>query len=159
MFSQTSEYAIRTMIEIATRPGGGPVMSAELAELLGIPPSYLAKLLQSLVRTRLLTSVRGKQGGFSLARSAASIKLRDIIAPFEDLQKYEECILGQPVCNEAGACPLHHFWSDVRTRFVEELKTKSLQDLTDFQLSKLNTMNAGLFKKVGRVPGKKALKK
>lgn len=158
MFSQTSEYAIRALIEIATRPTEGPVLSADLAKALGIPAQYLSKLLQSLVRTRVLKSVRGRQGGFSLAKSASSIKLRDIIAPFEDLRKYEECILGQPVCNEAGACPLHDFWSVVREQYVQQLSTKTLQDLADYQLDKLHTMNAGLFRRVGSVPGKQAVK-
>jgi Rrf2 family transcriptional regulator, iron-sulfur cluster assembly transcription factor len=159
MFSQTSEYAIRALIEIATRPEGEQVLSAQLGESLGIPQHYLSKILQQLVRTRVLKSVRGRSGGFSLARSAGSIKLRDIIEPFEDLRKYEDCILGQPVCNEAGACPLHDFWKDVRERYLDELKTKSLKDLTDYQLKKLNTMNAGLFRRVGAVPGKQSLRK
>ena len=158
VFSQTAEYAIRAMIEIATRPDGKPVLSADLADALGIPPQYLSKLLQSLVRTRILKSVRGRQGGFSLVKSASTVKLRDIIEPFDDLRKYEECILGQPVCNEAGACPLHDFWSVVRQQYLDELSTKSLQDLADYQLDKLHTMNAGLFRRVGAVPGKQTVK-
>ncbi|MBZ0136814.1 MAG: Rrf2 family transcriptional regulator [Planctomycetes bacterium] len=158
MFSQTSEYAIRALIEIATRPEGEHVLSSELGESLGIPQHYLSKILQQLVRTRVLKSVRGRSGGFRLARSAADIRLRDIVEPFEDLKKCEECILGQPVCSDAGACPLHDFWGDVRERYVNELETKSLADLTDYQLKKLGSMNAGLFKRVGSVPGKESLK-
>lgn len=146
------------MIEIATRPDGKPVLSADLASALGIPGQYLSKLLQSLVRTRILKSVRGRQGGFSLAKSASAIKLRDIIEPFDDLRKYEECILGQPVCNEAGACPLHDFWSVVRKEYLDQLSAKTLLDLADFQLDKLHTMNAGLFRRVGSVPGKQTIK-
>lgn len=157
MFSQTSEYAIRALIEIATREEGEHVLSAELGESLGIPPHYLSKILQQLVRTRVLKSVRGRSGGFRLARPASSIVLRDIVEPFEDMRKYEECILGQPVCTEAGACPLHEFWKDVRERYIEELETKSLADVKDFQIKMLSTMNAGEFKRVGSVPGKTTL--
>lgn len=157
MFSQTSEYAIRALIEIATRPEGEHVLAAQLGESLNLPQHYLSKILQQLVRTRVLKSVRGRSGGFSLARSAGVIKLRDIVEPFEDLKKYEECILGQPVCSEAGACPLHDFWKDVRERYIDELKDKTLEDLKTFQLKKLAAMNAGLFKKVGAVPGKQSV--
>lgn len=159
MFSQTSEYAIRAMIEISTRPDGELVLASDLGDALGIPAHYLSKILQQLVRARVLKSTRGRNGGFGLARPAANIKLRDIVAPFEDLKKYEECILGQPVCNEAGACPLHDFWKDVRERYVDELKTKSLHDLKEFQLKQLSAMNPGLFKKVGTVPGKLSLRR
>lgn len=158
MFSQTSEYAIRALIEIATRPKGEHVFAAQLGERLDLPHHYLAKILQQLVRTRVLKSVRGRSGGFGLARSASSIKLKDIVEPFEDLKKCEECILGQPVCSEAGACPLHDFWKDVRERYLEELKSKSLEDLKLFQIKQLSAMNAGVFKKVGAVPGKRAVK-
>ena len=159
MFSQTSEYAIRALIEIATRAEGEHVFAAELGERLNLPHHYLAKILQQLVRTRVLKSIRGRSGGFGLARPASSIRLRDIVEPFEDLKKCEECILGQPVCSEAGACPLHDFWKDVRERYLEELKTKSLEDLKHFQLKQLSAMNAGVFKKVGAVPGKQSVKK
>ncbi|MCA8913279.1 MAG: Rrf2 family transcriptional regulator [Planctomycetes bacterium] len=158
MFSQTTEYAVRALIEIATRPDDKPILAGTLAETLDIPHHYLAKILQQLVRTRVLKSVRGRQGGFSLNKPAGNIRLRDIVQPFEDLHKFEECILGQPVCSEAGACPLHDFWGDVRKRWLDELDTKTLQDLSFYQLRRLNNMNAGLFKRVGKVPGKTSLK-
>lgn len=159
MFSQTSEYATRALIEIATRPDNELVLASQIGDALGIPAHYLSKILQQLVRSRILKSVRGRNGGFGLARPPGNIKLRDIIAPFEDLKKYDECILGQPVCNEAGACPLHDFWSVVRERYMDELKTKSLNDLREFQINQLNSMNPGLFRRVGAVPGKQTLRR
>lgn len=158
MFSQTTEYAIRALIEIATRPKGELVLSSKLGESLDIPQHYLSKILQQLVRTRILKSTRGRQGGFSLAKPASRIKLREIVAPFEDLKKYEECILGQAVCSDAGACPLHEFWAVVRERYLEEIESKTLEDLADFQVTHLHSMNAGLRRRVGNVPGKAALK-
>ena len=158
MFSQTTEYAIRAMIDIATRPEGENVLAAQLGESLGIPTHYLSKILQQLVRARVLTSVRGRQGGFSLAKPAERIKLKEIVAPFEDLRKCEECILGQPVCSDAGACPLHKFWADVRTRYLEELSTKTLKELSEFQLKRLGAMSASLRGKLQSVPGMDAFK-
>ena len=153
MFSQTANYAIRAMIEIATRPAGENVLSSQLGEALDIPTHYLAKILQQLVRARVLTSIRGRQGGFALAKASEKIKLKEIVAPFEDLRKYEECVLGQPVCSEAGACPLHEFWSDVRTRYMDELTSKTLADLRDFQMKRIDGMSAGLRNKLPSVPG------
>jgi Rrf2 family protein len=158
MFSQTTEYAIRAAIDIATRPEGENVLASQLGEALGIPTHYLSKILQQLVRARVLTSLRGRQGGFKLARPPAKIKLKEIVAPFEDLRKYEECILGQAVCSEAGACPLHEFWGGVRESFMVELNTKSLKDLSDFQLKRLATMSSGLRGKLQTVPGMETFK-
>jgi len=153
MFSHTTEYAIRAMIDIATRPEGEKILAAELSEALEIPAHYLAKILQQLVRARVLTSVRGRQGGFALAKPPGKVRLIDVVAPFEDLKKYEECILGQSVCSEAGACPLHDFWGDVRDRFLAELKDKTLKDLGEFQLKRLSEMSPSLKGKLKSVPG------
>ena len=158
MFSQTTEYAIRALIEIATRPQGKLILASELGDVLGIPNHYLSKILQQLVRKRLLNSVRGRQGGFSLARPAAEIRLREIVEPFEDMHRYEECILGQAVCSDAGACPLHDFWGEVRERYLSELDRRTLQDLSEYQLKRLTAMNPGLFKRVGSVPGKSSVR-
>ena len=158
MLTQTTEYAIRALIEISTRPEGQHALAGELGETLGIPPHYLSKILQQLVRVRVLKSVRGRQGGFSLAKPARTIRLREIVEPFDDMKKYEECILGQPVCSEAGACPLHEYWSEVRTRYLIELDSRTLQDLADYQMRRLESMNPGLFKRVGSVPGKVSMK-
>ncbi|MCA8917646.1 MAG: Rrf2 family transcriptional regulator [Planctomycetes bacterium] len=158
MFSQTTEYAIRALIEIATRPEGEQVLAGELAESLNIPQHYLSKLLQQLVRTRVLKSVRGRNGGFSLSRPAAKVCLREVVEPFEDLKKFEDCILGQKVCSDAGACPLHEFWKNVRERYLEELDSKTLQDLSTYQLRRLDSMKAGLLKRVGSVPGKVSMR-
>jgi Rrf2 family transcriptional regulator, iron-sulfur cluster assembly transcription factor len=158
MFSQTVEYAVRAAIDIATRPEGKNVLASEMAESLGIPAHYLSKILQQLARSRVLKSVRGRQGGFSLARPAEKIRLREIIEPFEDMHKYEECILGQPVCSEAGACPLHDFWGEVRQRYLDELDNRTLAELSEFQLMNLKSMSPHMRRKVANAPGLAALR-
>lgn len=158
MFSQTTEYAIRAMIDITTRPAGENVLAAQMGKSLGIPTHYLSKILQQLVRARVLKSVRGRQGGFSLARPPERIKLKEIVAPFEDLRKCEECILGQPVCSDAGACPLHNFWAEVRTRYLDELNSRTLAELGEFQLRRLATMTSSMRGKLQSSPGMDAYK-
>lgn len=153
MFSQTTEYAIRAAIDIGTRPEGERVLAAQLGEVLGIPAHYLSKILQQLVRARILSSVRGRGGGFMLARPAAKITLQQIVSPFEDLRKYDECIMGQTVCSDAGACPLHDFWGGIRTRYLDELNKRTLKDLSNYQLMRIAKMGAGLRNKLPTVPG------
>lgn len=157
MFSQTTDYAIRAAIEIATRSVEQPVLASELAQSLGIPQHYLSKILQQLVRAGVLDSTRGRRGGFVLRRPAAQIKLRDVVAPFENLRKCEECILGQPICSSAGACPLHDFWKVVRERYLEELDTRTLGDLASHQLKRLRTMDTALLKQLPHTPGRSTL--
>ena len=132
MISQTTEYAIRAIIEMGQKPEGEYVLAKTLAEDLDIPHFYLGKILQQLVKSRVLKSTRGRNGGFSLAKPANKIRLRDVVEPFEDVDKSSECILGQDSCNDKVACPLHDYWKDVRERYVQELETKTVSDLADF---------------------------
>jgi Rrf2 family protein len=129
LFSLTTEYAIRVMNEIALHEGDDFLLARDLAEDLGLPRQYLSKILQQLVRARLLESTRGRLGGFKLARAPKDIRLFEIVAPFEDLKKTDECILGAATCSDAGACPLHDFWKAVKTRYKRELDTRTLADL------------------------------
>lgn len=132
-FNQTCEYAIRAMMEIARRPQGDYVLAKDLADKLDIPHHYLSKILQQLVRSRILESTRGRLGGFRLMRKPEDILLLDLVSPFEDVQKTEECVLGEAKCSDATACPLHEFWKSVRTRYEEQLHTKTLAEFAKFE--------------------------
>jgi Rrf2 family protein len=128
LFSQTCEYAIRAAVEIARRPRDEFVLAREIAEKLSLPHQYLSKILQQLVRSRVLESTRGRQGGFRLTRDPDEVMLVEVVTPFEDLKKTEDCILGNAVCSDSRACPLHEFWKGVRANYLDELNLRSLGD-------------------------------
>lgn len=116
MLSQTSECAIRAVFELARAEAGAWVGARTLARRLGISPTYLAKILQSLTREGVLESQRGKSGGFRLARPAGRVTLFQVVSPFEDLTATRRCLLGQPVCNDQAPCAAHHHWKQVGDR-------------------------------------------
>ena len=71
--SKKSDYALISMKHLAMRPDGGASSSArEISESYDIPLELLAKVLQRLVRARLLVSVQGTRGGYRLARQASA---------------------------------------------------------------------------------------
>lgn len=133
LFNQTAEYAIRAGIALANKPQEHYLLAKELAKELDIPAHYLAKILQQLVRVHILSSSRGRQGGFKLERDPDSIRLIEIVTPFEDVQKAQQCVLGLKVCLDDTACPMHDFWKGVRTRYYKEIETKTLGDLARFE--------------------------
>lgn len=71
------DYAVRAMAELASRDGG-PVKAEDLADAQSIPVKFLRGILTDLRRARLVTSQRGPEGGFLLARPAAEISLADL---------------------------------------------------------------------------------
>lgn len=78
MISRTSEYAIRSLTFMASRPPGEYHLALDMAQELGIPAAFLGKVLQPLVMRGLLHSQRGRGGGFRLAKEPAQISLLDI---------------------------------------------------------------------------------
>lgn len=76
-------YAVYALAYLNRESGGQAVHSKQIAEFLGASPDYLSKILQQLVRTRILASERGRTGGFRLKRPAADISLLDVLVAIE----------------------------------------------------------------------------
>lgn len=73
--TQASDYAILAMIHMACLPEDAVALRAQIVKSCGIPPSFAAKILRSLVRAGLLQSSRGVRGGFRLARPAPFVSV------------------------------------------------------------------------------------
>lgn len=129
MLSQTAEYALRALVLLAERPAGSSVRVGELALALDIPQNYLSKTLGALSRTGVVTSTRGKGGGFALARPATQITLFDVVDPFDRLGARPSCLMGQGECSEAKACAAHHTWKAVSARVQAFFLQTTLADL------------------------------
>ncbi|OFV84771.1 MAG: hypothetical protein A2620_05575 [Acidobacteria bacterium RIFCSPHIGHO2_01_FULL_67_28] len=100
----------------------------EIAAGLGVPATYLAKVLQGLTRAGLLRAVRGPGGGVQLARPARDIRLWDVLAAVEPVGEFERCFLGLGECDDAHPCPLHESWGPIRARLLEMLQARSLDE-------------------------------
>lgn len=77
--SAKSDYALRALIEIATRDDGAPVSAEELGRLQNIPHGFLQAILADLRRAGILMSVRGQSGGWRMARGTDDVSVADII--------------------------------------------------------------------------------
>jgi len=125
--TKADDYAVRAMIHLACLPDGRVAMRHEIAEAQGIPSSFMAKILRSLVRARLLHSSRGVNGGFGLARPAADISLLDIIESIEGPLNLVDCTSGD--CELSCDCPAAPVWGRVQNSLKEILGGASLEEL------------------------------
>jgi Rrf2 family protein len=78
VITTTGEYALRAAIHLARRHPA-PVTCAEIAEETHVPPTYLYKIMQALVKNRLAHSQRGFRGGFQLTDSPERITVMDLL--------------------------------------------------------------------------------
>lgn len=86
MFSQTVEYALRAMVQLAV-DSSGQATTKDIAEKAKVPSAYLAKVLQSMRKGGLIHSRRGIGGGVTLAKPANKISLLDVIDAVEPLKR------------------------------------------------------------------------
>lgn len=105
MISQTAEYAMRAITYLADQERV-PHTTAQIAEATQIPAGYLAKVMQSLSRARVVRSQRGLNGGFTLSRDTAGLTLLEIINAVDPIRRFHECPLGLPT-HSGDLCPLH----------------------------------------------------
>jgi Rrf2 family protein len=106
MISQTAEYALRAIVYLAGQ-NGAPRTTAQIAETTMIPAGYLAKVMQSLSRERLVNSQRGLKGGFTLAHDANELSVLTVINAVDPIRRFPECPLGIP-SHGRRLCPLHY---------------------------------------------------
>ncbi|MBI4411965.1 MAG: Rrf2 family transcriptional regulator [Deltaproteobacteria bacterium] len=127
--TQSSMYALQSLAWLSSKKH--PALSKEIAEDLSISPTYLTKILQTLRLAGILKATRGKNGGFQLNRSPTSIKLRTVIALFEDLVPWNFCPFTQTICdgNPKKPCRLHHRWKKVLTAFDAFVDHSTVADL------------------------------
>jgi Rrf2 family protein len=77
--SAKTDYAVRTVAELATAPDGQTIKGEELARRQGIPTKFLENILSSLRTAGIVASRRGAEGGYRLARPASGVSIADVI--------------------------------------------------------------------------------
>lgn len=141
MLSNTCKYAIRSLIYIANYAGFDKKIGIKkITEDLNIPPPFLGKILQNLVRQKLLKSIKGPNGGFSLARDPEEISLYDIVMKVEGEGYFNNCIIRLESCScfteEISTCPIHKRFNQIRGELINFYQETSLADIIeDFEIS------------------------
>jgi Rrf2 family protein len=107
---------------------GPPVTAAAMASGLSASEAHLAKVLQRLAKAGLVTGTRGPHGGFSLARPAREISLREVYEAIEGRLEVERCMLGSPVCSKPD-CPLGSLFARLSDDVMQTLERMTLADI------------------------------
>lgn len=128
MFSQTTQYAIRAVVILAYHRDSPPVGNSVLAVQAKIPPSYLAKVLQGLVKAGIVESRRGARGGFHLRNDPEEITLLDVVNAVEPIPRIKGCPLG--LKSHAGMlCPVHARIDEAMAQVESVLSSATISEL------------------------------
>jgi Rrf2 family protein len=85
------EWGLHCCLTLAWLADEAPVPTARLAAWFDLPPAYLTKRLQALVRAGILTSTPGARGGFRLGRRPEQITLMDVVTAIEGPEEAFRC--------------------------------------------------------------------
>lgn len=133
MLSDTARYAMRAMMALADRYPR-PASIAEIAQDISAPRKYLEAVMLRLKLEGLLTSQRGRTGGYALARRAAEISVADIIrsmdgplalTPCASRTRFEAC----DNCMDVAICSIRFVLLEGRDALAEVLERRTLEDL------------------------------
>jgi Rrf2 family protein len=133
MLSQRTRYTIRALLHLADRYGEGPVQLTEIADAQNIPPKFLTVMLSQMRRDGLVESLRGREGGYWLAKPPQQISYGEIVRrtrgslgllPCASRLAYEQC----QHCITEEKCRLHRVMLMVRDETARILDHISLAD-------------------------------
>lgn len=131
MFSKACEYAIKATIYIAQQSHEGRRANVkEVSKEVNAPEAFTAKILQQLCRENILSSIRGKQGGFVFdVERQKEIKIFDVVMLIDGDSLFTNCGLGLHKCSSENPCPVHDDFKAVRNALVSMVKKYSFYDL------------------------------
>jgi Rrf2 family protein len=140
IFSKKCEYGMQAVLYLAAQQKGTLISAEEISKVLKIPREFISKILQSLKESGMISSSKGKSGGFSLAKPASRIKLIDVVAAIDGLDMFDSCVLGFPECSPTHPCPVHDTWGTLRTQTYDMLTSETIDKLKDKTLNKIKSL-------------------
>src|SRR6185436_10889632 len=127
--SKKADYALIAMKHLAQKHRADATCAREIAEQYDIPLELMAKVLQRLVRSRLLVSTQGTRGGYTLGRSSSSISVADVIEAIDGPFTVTACTTDKHDCEQYSKCSVRDPLWQIRERIAATLGTVTLADM------------------------------
>lgn len=128
--TRETDYAIRCVLFLAMDPSK-VFMVGEIAEKQDAPKPFLAKILQKLVRGKIVNSIRGVKGGFQVARDPRKISLLEVIEAVSGPVGLNVCVVDKQSCDRSGHCAVHPVWIDLQKDFSRKLSAIKFDKLVN----------------------------
>ncbi len=126
--TRQTDYALRCVYYLAGR-NGEVVMIEGISREMSIPRSFLAKILQKLVKAGIAESHRGVKGGFTLARSPREVSIYDVMLAIEGPVTMNICAVDKKLCERSAQCSIHPVWVRMRKEMEKMLRKENFAKL------------------------------
>lgn len=131
MFSKACEYALRAVLYISVKAIDGLRLGIpEIAREIHAPRAFTAKILQTLVRQGIVSSVKGPNGGFFTDPKAKPVTLNAVVKAIDGIDVLQTCALGLKECSDNFPCPIHREIKPYRDKLRKIMGETTIQDLS-----------------------------
>jgi Rrf2 family transcriptional regulator, iron-sulfur cluster assembly transcription factor len=138
-FSKACELGLQAVLYLSTKEKR--IFNAEeVSKELKVPKEFVSKVMQTLTKSGMVGSRKGKKGGFFLAKEPAEIKLIDIVEAIDGLSLFKSCVLGFPGCSVSTPCPVHDKWGKLRDEAYKMLSEETLENLKEKTANKIASL-------------------
>ena len=131
------DYALKAVLDLSAHFGAAQRIE-EIAKRQDIPVKFLEQILLSLKKGGFVRSLRGRSGGYELARSPEKITLGQVIRYVEGPVEPISCVLkkGGTRCDFADRCVLHDVFDEIGVYLAKKVDSVSFAELSDRQKKK-----------------------
>jgi Rrf2 family protein len=127
--TRQTEYAVRTLIELAKAEEGKLVPTKMISLNQNIPEVFLKKTIQLLANAGLIVTQRGTQGGIRLAVLASQITIADVFTAVEGRLAINVCLTESYPCPNKSECRVRAVLQRAQAALLAELSRESIADL------------------------------
>ena len=132
MLSNTCKYALRALIYLGKfSEKDKRIGIRKISEDLELSSPFLGKILQNLVKQKMLVSTKGPNGGFALSKNASEITLYDIVVKVDGEDFFINCLIGMEPCKTHDPtkplCPVHNQYEKLRNEIEVFYKETTLE--------------------------------
>ncbi len=149
--STKGRYGLKAMFELSLHQHNGPVPLKFIAKKQNISEQYLEQIFSCLKKSKLVTSVRGAQGGYLLGKEAKDIRVGDILTVLEGPVSLSDCLLDEDVCENSDKCVTKVVWEKIKKGIEDVVNSITLQDMIDdYNKDKLENDITNLINRIDR---------
>lgn len=126
-FSAKTEYGLKAILNLAINPETSKSVS-QIAKEEHISPKYLERILGRLKKQNILTSTKGKSGGYKLKRKPKKINLEEIITALEGPISFSKCLSVK--CPDPE-CRMKSVWGNLTQEINKSLQKITLEEIIE----------------------------
>ena len=129
--TQGADYGMAGVLYLSQKNEHRRYSLDEISRATEIPEEFLRKIFQTLVKSGIINSFKGRGGGVSLARSPKDITVAEVIRPLEEGMGLVRCLREKEPCPRSSECMASNFWRKTQENFLQILNSTTIKDLIE----------------------------